>query len=194
VVAPSLNEVGDFNGDGILDLALTDYFAGTVSVLPGTGAGAFSAGSKLDLMRGSIFDMATADFDGDGFVDLAVQSATNDQNEWKTQGVTFLKGLGNGTFGAPRWLPMGDGFSGRMTRIDLVGDGKVELLASNSSAIFQLMFADGGSSASSVLSSTPAVYWPASGDFNGDHAQDLAVELVDPSNATRIAIYVNGCP
>jgi hypothetical protein len=186
--------VADFNRDGILDLILGDYYGGTASLLLGAGDGGFSVGSKLDLMRGQVFDVASGDLDGDGLIDVAVQSSTDEQNVWKNQGVTFLKGLGNGMFGAPLWLPMGDGFSGRMASVDLVGDGTLELLASNSSAMFQLTFADGGVSTAAVLSSASAIYWPTIGDFNGDHAQDLALVAVDNSNAARIAFYINGCP
>src|SRR5262245_42717254 len=61
--------VGDFNGDGTLDLAVAN--AGTVSILPGTGTGSF--GAKTDFVTGSNpSSVAVGDFNGDGKLDLAV--------------------------------------------------------------------------------------------------------------------------
>jgi hypothetical protein len=71
--------VGDFSGDGKLDLVVTyaNFGNGTasgVSVLPGNGDGSFSQGSTL--ATGSAGCHAgsplLADFDGDGKLDLAV--------------------------------------------------------------------------------------------------------------------------
>lgn len=39
--------VGDFNGDGILDLAVANSFSTSVSVLLGFGDGTFAAESRL---------------------------------------------------------------------------------------------------------------------------------------------------
>src|ERR1700730_8742318 len=43
--------VGDFNGDGKLDLAVANEFSNTVSILLGTGTGSF--GAKTDFGTGS---------------------------------------------------------------------------------------------------------------------------------------------
>jgi hypothetical protein len=63
--------VGDFNGDGNLDLA-TAYASntGTVSILLGTGTGSF--GAKTDFVTGIPNSVAVGDFNGDGNLDLAV--------------------------------------------------------------------------------------------------------------------------
>ena len=63
--------MGDFNGDGKLDLAVANYNSATVSILLGTGTGSF--GAKTDFGTGSIpSSVAVGDFNGDGKLDLAV--------------------------------------------------------------------------------------------------------------------------
>jgi hypothetical protein len=63
--------VGDFNGDGNLDLAVANSYSTAVSILLGTGTGSF--GAKTDFGTGfSPGRVAVGDFNGDGKLDLAV--------------------------------------------------------------------------------------------------------------------------
>src|SRR2546426_8034281 len=65
--------VGDFNGDGKLDLATAN--AGDVSVLLGNGNGTFQAPTGISLGdAGSPTSVAVGDFNGDGTLDLGVTS------------------------------------------------------------------------------------------------------------------------
>src|SRR5262245_21893315 len=77
---PTSVAVGDFNGDGTLDLAVTNQANslagsgnrnGTVSILLGTGPGSFVAKTELRDFFGPS-SVAVGDFNGDGNLDLAV--------------------------------------------------------------------------------------------------------------------------
>src|SRR5438445_5242597 len=87
--------VGDVNGDGRLDLAVTNASSydvpGTVSVLLGNGDGTFQ--SALSFAAGSDpRSVAVGDFNGDGRPDLAVD------NGGSTGSYAVLGGNDDGTF------------------------------------------------------------------------------------------------
>jgi hypothetical protein len=63
--------VGDFNGDGKLDIAQADVFGGAV-VFAGNGDGTFGAPRFLTTGGANPFGLASGDFNGDGRPDLAV--------------------------------------------------------------------------------------------------------------------------
>jgi hypothetical protein len=69
--SPSAVAVGDFNGDGILDLAVANEDSDNVSVLLGKGDGTFLP--AIDYPAGSTpSSVAVGDFNGDGKLDLGV--------------------------------------------------------------------------------------------------------------------------
>jgi hypothetical protein len=63
--------VGDFNGDGVLDLAVANLNALDVSVLLGNGDGTFQNAVNFGVSSNPI-SLAVGDFNGDGRSDVAV--------------------------------------------------------------------------------------------------------------------------
>src|SRR4051794_39086733 len=61
---------GDFNGDGKLDVAVTNFSSANVSLFLGTGNGTLGAATNF-AVGGAPTGMASGDFNGDGKLDLA---------------------------------------------------------------------------------------------------------------------------
>ncbi|HEY7373055.1 MAG TPA: VCBS repeat-containing protein [Polyangia bacterium] len=91
-VFPVWIEVGDFNRDGALDLALAEYNLGNVIVFTGDGRGAFQQGSPFHVGDSPIF-IAAADLDEDTMLDLVVV-------EYGDDAISVHHGHGDGTFAA----------------------------------------------------------------------------------------------
>ena len=117
--------VGDFNGDGMLDLAAATVVS-TVSVLLNAGSGSFgSAGTYL--AGGTPFSLAVGDFNGDGKPDLAMSIAS-----YGTGKVSVLLNAGSGGFVAGGTYDA----SSRPTAVaagDFNGDRKLDLAVVNQS-------------------------------------------------------------
>ncbi len=118
---PSVVAVGDFNGDGIPDLAV-ENFGGTISIFTGTGTGTFSPATNY--ASASSAGVAVADFNGDGKLDIA----TADYFSGK---VRILINNGSGAF--PTNLEFAAGSGPVFVAVgDFNGDGKPDLVVANS--------------------------------------------------------------
>ena len=171
--------VGDFNGDGIPDVAVVNSFDTTVSILLGDGSGHLAAQPAVGVGSGPEV-LAVADFNGDGKLDLAVSVQSD-------KAVRVLLNDGHAHFTASPEIPIG-GFSYGLAAGDLNGDGIPDLAVANlshSPGSVLLLFGDGsgGFSTGPTLGVGDAATVLLIGDFNGDGKADLAASNQgDPSN------------
>jgi hypothetical protein len=89
---------GDVNGDGRLDLALASSTSQAAVVLLGAGDGTFSAPASFSSSIASTA-IAVGDVDKDGKQDLVLVGGEG--TPIGNRNLSILRGLGNGTFGAP---------------------------------------------------------------------------------------------
>jgi hypothetical protein len=162
--------VGDFNGDGLLDLAVADYGSNSVSVLLGNGDGSFQV--PLNFAAGSKpASVAVGDFNGDGQLDLAVANYVFGGS------VSVLLGNGDGTFQAP--LNFDAGNHPKSVAVgDFNGDGLLDLAVANygsSNVSVLLGNGDGTFQPARNVAVGPRATAVAVGDFVGDGVLDLAV-------------------
>ena len=187
--SPSAVVAGDFNGDGILDLAVTDSTDNNVSILIGAVDGTFTQPDLPFSTGAGPSAVATGDFDADGKLDLAVANATDDN-------VSILLGNGNGTFAAAVSLPAGNSPSS-IVAADFNRDGKLDLAVTlKDDDKVAVLIGDGTGTFDGTLFSSPfsvgnAPSALATGDFNNDGRLDLAVAN---ENTDNVSIMLNTSP
>jgi hypothetical protein len=165
--------VGDFNGDGILDLAVAG--GNTVSVLLGKGDGTFQPAVSYAAGNSPV-SVAVGDFNGDGKLDLAVADAGTWPN-YTDSGVTVLLGQGDGSFVPAVSYPAGSGPIAVAVG-DFNGDGKQDLAVANYwSGNVSVLLGKGDGTFLPALNFYAGAgrRSVAVGDFNGDGTLDLAV-------------------
>ncbi len=169
--------VGDFNGDGKLDLVTANYGANDASVLLGNGDGTFHTAVNYGV--GSMPDWVTVgDFNHDGKLDLAVANECGNDPTCQSGGtVGVLLGNGDGTFQTMVSYKTGAN-SASVAVGDFNGDGKPDLVVTNyGSANVSVLLGNGDGTFQTAVNyrvgSVPTSV--AVGDFNGDGKLDLAV-------------------
>ena len=90
---PEFTAIGDFNGDGIPDIAVPDYYNDVVTILLGAGDGTFQLGQSYSVGAYPTF-VAVGDLNGDGKLDLVVVNTAGGN----AGGFGVLLGNGDGTF------------------------------------------------------------------------------------------------
>jgi alpha-tubulin suppressor-like RCC1 family protein len=162
--------VGDFDGDGRQDLATVDTGGSSVSVVLGSGTGAFAA--SVNYATGTTpYAVAIGDFNGDGNQDLVTANSN-----WS--GVSVLLGNGSGAFGPKSDFSTGGGSTPFFVAVDdFDRDGNDDLaVAHGSPSSVSILLGDGsgGFAAAGRYNTGTNPHSVAVGDFNGDGKLDLA--------------------
>jgi FG-GAP-like repeat/Bacterial Ig-like domain (group 3) len=174
--------VGDFNGDGNLDVALANS---AITILLGDGNGSFTMPKPNAPVAGSAaISIAVADFNQDGIPDIVMTQTS--------AGLSYtyiLPGVGDGTFTQGQIIN-GVGSTPYVGVGDFNGDGIPDLVLSGGGtlafgATILLGKGDGTftmkSSYNTGVSSPPAI-----GDFNGDGTADIV--MAGPGNTVTLLL------
>src|SRR5271157_4775225 len=179
--------VGDFNGDGIADLAVPNASDNNVSVLLGNADGTFPQQNPTYGAGATPFDIAVADFNGDGIADLAVTNSGEGT-------VSVLLGNGDGTFPQENPAYKVGGYPIGIAVGDFNGDGFLDIaVANNDDGTVSVLLGKGDGTffqPQPPYAAGVAPYGIAVADFNGDGIADLAV--TNTAAATVSVLLGNG--
>ncbi len=180
--------VGDFNHDGIEDLAVANdghiilveetlTFPGTVSILLGHGDGTFAPQVRFGVgLRPH--SVAVGDFNGDSVRDLVTANLATDD-------VSVLLGVGDGSFAPERRFKAG-AFAVQVAVSDLDGDGVQDIAVANESNSVSVLLGrgDGTFSRQTLFQAGDIPLSLTVGDFNADGRPDVATANDGSSDVT----------
>ncbi|NRD61675.1 VCBS repeat-containing protein [Corallococcus exiguus] len=180
---------GDFDDDGVADIATTSVTQNQVSVLFGTGAGNFGAPTFIGIQStgGAQSTIACRDLNSDGFSDIVVTSPASAR-------LSILINQGDGTFAAP--VAYSNSASGQTAGIafgDANGDGTLDILSNGAAGRYLFYFrgngngtfASGVQSTAAATTATNSALGVVAGDFNGDGKLDAYILVTTASGGVR---------
>jgi hypothetical protein len=172
---PTSLVAGDFNGDGILDLAVATVEVGDrpgggcIIALLGQVNGGFQQAFDIHV-DGRPTSLVVGDFNGDGILDLAVATV-----EDRPGGgcITVLLGQGDGSFQQAFDIHV-HGHPSALVAGDFNGDGKLDLAVANDESVTILIGNGDGSFVSGPNLSLPETGDDSSSESGGDIQEGLA--------------------
>jgi hypothetical protein len=180
---PKAIVLADFNGDKALDILMGNGESqnnGTASVLLNNGSGGFGTPINLQVNGFEPEVVATGDFNNDSFADIVTA------NEATPGSVSVLLGSGNGSFGVPSKIAVGDE-PHSVVVADVNKDGRADLITTNvvSNNVSVMLGAGNGTFAAAKNYSTGnGAVAATTGDFNGDGKVDIATANLNDNSVS----------
>ena len=183
---PRALSLADFDEDGILDAAVVDEYQ--LRIARGNGDGTFSTPVAYSTGGLTRISVATGDFNGDGYADVAVP-------HYNSSNVGIVLGNGDGTLRSP--ILRATGNNPRFIAVgDFDGNGFADLaIARDPRATVDIVLGNGDGTFKEPVSYSvgPQMSRPwtiAVADFDRDGAADLAV--ANTSTASIVVLMGNG--
>lgn len=186
--SPSSLVAADFNGDGHLDLAVTDQGNNSVSVFLGNGNGTFGARTDYPVGNSPVW-VSTADFNADGIPDLAVANNGQPTDTLAGNSVSILLGQAN-----PNNTSVGTGAFGTQTAY-AAGNGPTSIAVAdyNVDGIPDLaVTAQSDNSVAVLLGQGPGTFGPYFELPVGTDPLSIVTEVFDTSGRAEVATANNG--
>src|SRR5713226_2493130 len=188
---PSGIVAADFDGDGHMDLAVTNEADNTISIFLGNGDGTFKPAVIVPIISGTgPIGIITADFNKDGRPDLAVANSTSD-----TVTVLLANAVAGNTPLFPSQINITVGTKPvALASADFNGDTNADLVVVNEGAnTISVILGNGNGSFQSTRTDINVGGQPVAvvaADFNGDNRIDLAV--ANQNDGTATVLFGNG--
>ena len=189
--------VGDFNGDGNPDLAVTSQCQdgscsnGGVSVLLGNADGTFQAAQSYNSGGSEADSVSVADVNGDGKLDLLASNLCQSLSDCNNGNVSSLLGRGDGTFRAAHAYSSGGQNAYSVVAGDFNGDGNTDVVVATSDGT-DVLLGNGDGSFQTPIPYFPGGIFISSGDFNGDQKPDVVIASGSLSTVTALLNIATG--
>ena len=170
--------VGDIDNDGDIDIAYSDFAAGTVTTRLNDGSGGFATiAQTLTTIGAQAYSLRLADIDNDGWLDLiAIQTQTTPSV------IHIFRNTGAGSFATSPTQSINLTTLGDLRRIavfDADGDGDIDIAVVNQNPLARTVVCllnSAGNFGAPVLYALPGTMSPVgltAGDFDNDGDIDL---------------------
>jgi len=162
--------IADFNGDGILDMAISNDMSNTVAIYLGNGDGTFQMPTNHDVYPtgADTYNILVGDVNNDGKLDLVTGNLSS-------QSISVLLGNGDGTFQPAINIPTG-AEAQSIAMADLNGDGNLDVVVPNYGNAEVTVLLGNGNGTFQAPKNYAVQKWPLDvkiADFNGDGKLDI---------------------